>query len=212
MVVRGKGGTTTGKPGLGSRTPEIVPDASTATLLAISLERHGANTTPGICSEDCHLTLTRARSERERKATEKIGWRTRGSNPKAEGRRPKEGRNKSEPLSVLGFGLRISELGLFSAFELLFGVPLGQELADSHLSFPEVLRLTALASLILCRWHAELLHVELGETAPAPRGGGLLAEPGELFAPRPDAPAALPRAGRESSGIRRSADIPVQCR
>ncbi len=74
--------------------------------------RKDTNTTPGICSEDCHFTLTRSRSEREGEATEKIIRHIRGSNPKTEGRRPKEGRspkaetNPNRPrrwVSVFGF-------------------------------------------------------------------------------------------------------------
>ena len=66
-----------------------------------------------MCIRDSdHLTLACSRSEREREATEKIVRHTRGSNPKA------EGRNKFKPPSALGFGLRISELGLLSAFGL----------------------------------------------------------------------------------------------
>ena len=49
----GKGGNDHRKACFMFAHPGGLPDASTATLLAISLARHGADTTPGSCSEDC---------------------------------------------------------------------------------------------------------------------------------------------------------------
>ena len=62
------------------------------------------------------------------------GARGEGRRPKPEARRPKEGRNpKPEWPSASGFGLRISELGLLSAFDLrpsAFNRPWAGELVE----------------------------------------------------------------------------------
>ena len=98
-----RGGATTGKLVLCSRTQEgcqTRPPCRCSRLV-----RKDTNTTPGICSEDCHFTLTRSRFKREREATEKMVRHTRGSHPKAEGRRPKQIR------TALGVGFRSSDFG-----------------------------------------------------------------------------------------------------
>ena len=57
------------------------------------------------------------------------------------------------------------------------------------------------------RRHAECLHVEVGDVAPASRDSRQLADRGEFVAPRPDAPAA-PRRAQHQRVLRRRAGNP----